>query len=97
MTKKCAKDETVKVVQAALDGKDGRNKGGAGLGKHLCQYCKQTGHRWTLGGILSCPQAIADRDSQRKEEAAREMAKTIRQKQAEQREVARRREECNDG
>ena len=84
------------MVQAALDGKDGRNRGGAGKGKHPCAYCKQAGHKWTRAGKLTCPQAIADANEEKKRKEAKVLEKAQRQAQAEQRDTARRREDQNE-
>ena len=95
-TKKEAKASTARVVQAAIDGKDGRNRGGAGKGKHPCAYCKQVGHKWTRGGKLSCPQAIVDAKEDQKRKEAQVLEKAQRKEQAEQRDMARRREDQNE-
>ena len=96
MTKKEAKASTARVVQAALDGKDGRNKGGAGKGKHPCAYCKLSGHKWTFKGKVTCPQAIEDARTEKMKKDEQVLQKAGSEEQAKQRDMARRREEQHD-
>ena len=93
MTKTEAKASTVRVVQAALDGKEGRNTGGAGKGHHPCAYCKQSGHKWTYRGKVTCPQAIEDTRTVKKKEKEQVLRKAEGDARAQERDMARRREE----